>query len=138
MTETWKPVPIPQYADLYEVSDWGRVRRRHPPLILRASPTGLHRNLQIKLHDKGVTIKNCMLSHLVMAAFGEDPCGRPIGYRDGNLRNCRLDNLFFLSTTAAQGGGHVAHGVMLSLQQIAGKIWGELLPETQALLHRSL
>ena len=133
-TEQWKPVPVQEFANSYEVSNLGQVRRVNTERPLRASPTGLHQHLQLKLrHADGMT-KNCMAAHLVMAAFGEDPCGRPVGYTDGNMRNCAFENLYFPNASLANGGGHTRQMLIRSVEEIAASIWKALLRETQVFL----
>ena len=132
--EQWKPVPVQEFSGMYEVSDWGHVRRSSNGLILRASPTGQHHNLQIKLRRKNGQTKNFMIAHLVMGVFGEDPCGRPVGYTDGNMRNCAFENLYFPNASLANGGGHTRQMLIRSVEEIAASIWKALLRETQVFL----
>ena len=132
--EHWKPVHLPEFADLYEVSTFGRVRKRSSGLVLKASPTGLHHHLQLKLRSPDGTTRNCLISHLVMAAFGEDPGGRPIGFHDKDPQNCAYENLYFLSATAANGGGHAQRWIARSIEEISARIWAELLVQTIPLL----
>lgn len=123
----WLPVTLPEYRDLYEVSNFGQVRRRDNGLILRSSHTGIHRNLQIKLRRADGVTKNCMIAHLTMAAWVEDPCGRPIGFLDKNQRNCSATNLYFLKKASASGGGHTDQMLTLKIEDVARLIWEDLL-----------
>ena len=132
--EEWKPVTLPEFADLYEVNVCGRIRKRRNNFILRASPTGLHHHLQIKLRTLDGRTQNCLISHLVMAAFGEFPGSRPIGFHDKNPLNCTFENLYFLSKLEANGGGHNQRWVARSVAEIAARIWAELLVQTIPLL----
>jgi hypothetical protein len=132
--EQWKPVTTASFEHLYEVSDWGRIRKKKTGVLLRGSPAGPKRGLQIKFrHTYGGTTKNCMLSHLVMAAFGEDPCGRSVSHLDKNPRNCRFSNLV-INNSSSIVGGHRTEGLVRSMADLSQRIWQEILPETLPLL----
>lgn len=79
----------------YEVSGWGRVRRRRiGSKILKASPDPNSGYRVISIYNGG--IKSCVKVHfLVCAAFyGPKPSAtHEVAHHDGNKTNCRWDNL---------------------------------------------
>ncbi len=134
-TEEWRPVTLPEFSATYAVSDCGHVRKLDG-MLLRASPTGQHHHLQLKLRAPSGRTKNAMISHLVMSAFGEAPDGRPVGFRDGNSANNSFDNLYFPHDSLANGGGHTKQMLSLSVEKLSVLIWKELLPLTTPFLLR--
>ena len=142
--EIWTSV-FGKWASDYEVSNLGKVRRTENGLLLKASPTGKHHRLQLKLRDIGGTLyQNVMLSHIVISSFRhEDVAGRRVEYKDKNPENCALENLYYVGKkpTANKygnngGGRHETTAHMAGLDKIISDIFGEILPETQKLLKR--
>ncbi|WP_075908859.1 HNH endonuclease signature motif containing protein [Mycobacteroides chelonae] len=107
--EQWRPVPIPQYADLYLISDHGRVWVRgrnvycgHPgaaPIwrpghLLKPNPTGrtrTHLAVALMVDKKRRDFK---VHRLVMEAFvGPCPEGLEVLHWDDNPANNHLSNL---------------------------------------------
>jgi NUMOD4 motif/HNH endonuclease len=100
--EVW--LPIPEYAGLYEVSDYGRVRSldRHVPwqgfkrfcrgVVLKPVPT-LDGHLSVSLFKDG-KMRNRLVHQLVLVAFiGPRPDGLISLHWDDDKRNNRLSNL---------------------------------------------
>lgn len=88
----WRPVPVPDFGPLYEVSDAGEVRRvgaDRPltPSVVRGRPT-------VWLKRPGRT-KGVGVARLVAGAFlGPPPEPRAVARpRDGDPGNCRAENL---------------------------------------------
>lgn len=127
--EQWRPVTLPEFAAFYEVSNLGLIRK-YNGMVLRPSPAGPHRHLQLKLRMPSGETKNVLVAHLVMGAFRESPDGRSIGYRDGNSRNCAFANLFFLEKSSTSGSGHARQMLTLSVAKMSALLWEELLPQT--------
>lgn len=115
MVETWRPVTLADYAEHYEVSSKGRVRR--------VTPSGRykeHRLLQGEVTQKGyilitLTVEKVRirikLHRLVAAAFlGPLPLGLQVNHKDGNKANNAIDNLEYV--TLAENIKHRdAHGL---------------------------
>ncbi|MED5545765.1 MAG: NUMOD4 domain-containing protein [Pseudomonadota bacterium] len=97
--EVW--MPVPDYEDLYEVSNLGRVRRALsaparslgvPGAILKPSLTNGYLVLSL---SKAGAVKSHRVHTLVMTAFcgGRPFPGAQICHNDGNSTDCRLTNL---------------------------------------------
>lgn len=107
MIETWKSVV--GYETIYEVSDFGRVRRlkrakgTRPLLILQPSVKSDGREkVVLSVHSK---TKNFHVHCLVALAFlGARPVGMEINHKDGNTRNNALSNLEYC--TPKENGEH--------------------------------
>ncbi len=101
--EQWRPVPIPEYADTYEVSNHGRVRRPKPPVgkgscgrkvgyLLKPKPIKSG-HLVVDLFHLG-SARRFLIHRLVLAAFvGPQPEGMEGCHGDGNPANNHLANL---------------------------------------------
>ena len=91
--EVWKPVEIPEYAHLYEISDHGRVRRTNGKMC---SPwaRNQHGHLAIGLWSKNKQ-KTIYVHKLVVLTFiGEAPSSKhEIRHLDGDHRNNHVNNL---------------------------------------------
>lgn len=88
--ELWKPISNAAVKKGYEVSDWGRVRRRGRNLI----PTLSSGYLTVKLQDsKGAKFHSLGVHRLVAKAFLDAPPHLVVKHRDGNTYNNRLTNL---------------------------------------------
>lgn len=99
MTEEWKDVA--GYEGLYMVSNIGRVKSlcfRNNKITIRrdrllAQHLSWNGRIQIDLSKDGVH-KRVTLHRLVAQAFIPNPDGLPqINHKDGNPRNCHIDNL---------------------------------------------
>ena len=129
--EHW--LPVTGWADLYEVSSYGRVRSldristylRHDGLevtrrlrgkILRQSYHSQRGGYpSVGLHRDGVQI-TVFVHRLVCVAFhGADPGGMDVAHCDGNPRNNRADNLRW-ATRRQNMGDTIVHGT---------RAWGE-------------
>ena len=109
MIEIWKP--IDEYEGYYEVSNTGKVRSIDRTVILDGKRSGQIRkycgrelkqlfsedHVFVKLY-KGGSYFNASVAHLVANAFldGFKESGvRYIRYKDGDPKNCSVDNLTF-------------------------------------------
>lgn len=98
-TETWKAVP--DYPN-YEASNRGRVRLTRTGKLKKPTITQGGR-LQTGLFAPGRSPKYAMVAALVLDLFGPARPGDKviIGYRDGNMLNCHIDNLHYIRRTRA-------------------------------------
>lgn len=99
--EQWKPVPIPEYADLYLVSSHGRVKRSKPTRHTRWTERCIQHldadgypKVLLYIGPKGRPFR---IQRLVALAFiGPPPAGKNlVCHRDGIRTNNRADNLFW-------------------------------------------
>lgn len=100
--EQWKP--IPQYEELYEVSDKGNVRSiaqytRHHTVVSRPNPRMIKAELthdgyvRVSLSNHGVH-KHFLVHRLVAITFIPNPNNLPqINHKDENPQNNSVDNL---------------------------------------------
>lgn len=100
-SEEWLPVPIPEYSDIYLVSNLGRVKRRYPTRHTRWKERCIghldadgYPKVMLYIGDKGRPFR---VQRLVALAFlGPPPQGRNIVcHKDDNRQNVRADNLFW-------------------------------------------
>lgn len=90
MTEYWRPVPIPEFAALYEVSSAGKVRRNGRELKLRTNKRGY---LYVYLRSAPV-YRNITIHRLVALSFIPNPGGLPeVNHKDTIKLNCTMGNL---------------------------------------------
>ena len=88
MIEEWRDVP--GYEGMYEVSDWGRVRRNGRILKLRKDGQGY---LFVSLYKNG-TKKEAYIHRLVSLAFIPNPNNYPeVNHKDENKTNNAVENL---------------------------------------------
>lgn len=88
MMEVWRDVK--GYEGLYQVSDWGRVRRGNKLLHLNTNTYGYK---HITLCKNNVP-KTALVHTLVADAFIENPQSKPqINHKDGNKENNTVANL---------------------------------------------
>lgn len=100
--EEWRPVPIPEYADLYEVSNLGRVRRSAPSPSRRAcnvkvgrvlKPGGKHYAM-VRLCHNGRICPVCVHKLVALAFIGPPPTRRhQLAHGNGIKKDNRADNL---------------------------------------------
>lgn len=89
MNEIWRS--IKDYEDLYEVSNWGRVRNSRTGLILK--PGSSKGYLYVQLYKNKIP-KMFKVHRLVAQAFLPNPDNLPcVNHKDENPSNNRLDNL---------------------------------------------
>lgn len=109
--EVWLPVPLPEYAGCYEVSNLGRIRSI-ARTITRAGPFGVY-EVQVKggllkpscnkrtghyvVKLSGECRKLWLVQQLVCLAFhGECPPNHRIRHLDGKLANNESTNLLYV------------------------------------------
>lgn len=104
MREKWRSVV--GYEGLYEVSNFGRIRRIRIVVQTRKK----HGYMQVSLKDSGGARKSLRVHRIVAEAFIPNPEGKPqVNHRDENPENNRADNLEW--ATAAENtnyGGRTA------------------------------
>jgi len=95
VVEEWRPAPYPEWSELYEISDAGRVRRRSDKKIFTPQPEGPGGAPRVALYDPiGKRTKLCRLARLVLKTFKPEAVSDGhIRYEDENPSNCCLDNL---------------------------------------------
>jgi len=106
--EIWRD--IPDYEETYQVSSFGRVRRKSSNHILAPAR---HQRISngkydyvIKLWRNG-SYKRFLVSRLVCASFYGVPDGEmTANHKDGNTENNHLDNLEWLSRSENIRHGH--------------------------------
>lgn len=100
--EEWRPVPIPEYAEIYEVSNLGRVRRaraytgprKHRAAGSIISPWVAGKNyLAVGLWHEGKQTKHYVHRLVLLAFVGPAPSGTEACHRDGNKSDNRASNL---------------------------------------------
>lgn len=101
-TEIWKPIPIADYVNLYEVSNMGYVRR-----IAKSKGTHFLRILNLGKHNKGYWTVNLtkyrrpkryLVHRLVAITFIPNPNNLPtVNHKDGNRKNNHVSNLEWMS-----------------------------------------
>jgi hypothetical protein len=99
--ERWQPVPIPDYAAAYQVSDLGRVRRvlggygaRAGKVLSPELVNGGHPAVCLSFKSRKKVV---MIAPLVAGAF-LPPRPSPkyvVGHKDGCRANCQVANLFW-------------------------------------------
>lgn len=93
--EEWKTI---EWNPLYEVSNMGRVRNRNTGRILTTNPTKTHRRPQVWLyHTYHGTTCEYSLAKVVLTTFNNNvPMwnNARVYHRDGNIMNCKLENLY--------------------------------------------
>lgn len=96
-TEIWK-APLDPQLDRYMVSNLGRVRNENSRKILTPSRKGNNKAFCVTLKTSGGFPTSTLLPKMVYEAFsGKLAPSRTLwGYRDGNMRNCAYENLYFL------------------------------------------
>lgn len=119
--EEWRPVPLPDYAEFYEVSDLGRVRRAAPSFrnawkggrLLKPSGHGRYGHLHVSLYRNNIRF-TCSVHTLVALAFiGEKPTPQhEIAHGDGDGANNRVGNLRW-ATSAENKADMRRHGRMI-------------------------
>lgn len=115
MPEQWLPVPIPEFAHLYEVSDLGRVRRIAPAQGTRVGRIiGGRPNrdgyLRVNLCDRTRNGTDKLIHVLVLEAFvGPCPSGMEACHGDGDPGNAALSNLRW-DTPIANAADRKRHG----------------------------
>lgn len=118
LTEEWRPVPIPEFAEAYSVSNLGRVRQElrrggtRPGLILAGGISDGYLNVTLSYSGRQRT---AFVHQLVAAVFvGATPEGLEIDHRDGNKLNNRAPNFRFVTSgensRAAASLGLMCHG----------------------------
>lgn len=100
ITEIWRPVTVPEFEDLYEVSNLGRVRslpreNGYRPVKGRVLKPGHHGPGYKSVVLSGGGIRHSALIHqLVMRAFvGEPEEGQEVRHLNGQRDDNRLENL---------------------------------------------
>jgi hypothetical protein len=94
MEEKWLPVPIEEYADIYEISNTGKYRNKTTKKELKEFIAGKY--LMASLIKSGMR-KRYMTHRLVACAFVKDPDNDPnkdvVNHIDGNKFNNNASNL---------------------------------------------
>lgn len=89
----WRPVPVSEVCDKYEVSNLGEVRRTKDRMLLTNSSDSKNRYIFVSLY-LGRKTRQYRVSHLVADAFLPRQYGLPfVSHRDGDIRNNCVTNL---------------------------------------------
>jgi len=91
--ENW--LPVLEFDGRYEVSDLGRVRSRQKPGEPVVMKLGKQRDIVVTWMRRGTNTHCRRVDRLVLEAFVGPAPGVRFGpsHRDGDMSNCRLDNL---------------------------------------------
>ncbi len=118
-------------ADLYEVSDQGRIRRIKTPhgdpmLRLLKPSVNVHGYCIVALSGHGVLLQSQKIHRLVAAAFlGPIPTGKVVNHLNGIKTDNHLTNLEVV--TPSQNMFHSAR----VLGKKGGKVWGSQHPNSK-------
>jgi hypothetical protein len=96
MEEIWRDVVMKNYENKYQCSNFGNIKLKNGNKILQQKDkkTGRHIVLRSTLNDKNWYF----VSEIIMKTFvGNLPENHKIHYKDGNVYNCRLDNLEYVA-----------------------------------------
>lgn len=97
-TEQWRPVALSRYAADYEVSTWGRIRRRrashqHPAgFVMKATPDR-DGYLRVTLHSKGAKVWIAVHALVLVAFTGAAPDGCQACHGNGQSQDNHPLNL---------------------------------------------
>ena len=112
MNEIWKD--IEDYEELYQISSFGRVRRKKDDYIFKENKnSGGYRVITLTKNKKE---KSFSVHQLVAQAFISNPNNLPqINHIDGNKMNNRVDNLEYC--TASENMQHAYKNGLEILQE---------------------
>jgi hypothetical protein len=119
--EEWRPVPFPEYAEIYEVSNLGRVRRVSisptnswkAGRVLTPTVNGKWGHLRIALYRNNKQF--CQYVHRMVALAFLGPAPSPlheVAHDDGNPANNRASNLKW-KTSAGNAADSKRHGTFV-------------------------
>ena len=92
MKEIWKP--IKGYEGLYEISNFGNMRKPNGKIIKGTINKGYNRVCLTKDHKE----KNHFVHRLVLESFGYEIGNLTVDHKDSNKQNNRIDNLEIVTT----------------------------------------
>ena len=121
LVELWKPVPIPEFIEDYEISSLGRVRRlRNMPPSLAGRILKPHKipkgYCQVRLCSP-VDRRMLLIHRLVMLAFvGPVPERMQVNHLNGNKEDNCLENLEYTTASA-----NVRHAFAIGLKNQQGE-----------------
>jgi hypothetical protein len=141
-TENWTPVA--GYEGIYEVSNWGRVKRVRAAnsttvgRILKLYVNGCYGHLQAHLCTGG-RCRHMLVHRLVLEAFvGPCPVGQECRHLDGNPANNNVENLAWGTRTENQAD-RVRHGTSSRGEQsVLAKLTEDDVREIRRLLGQGL
>jgi len=115
MSETWKQI---EGFSNYEVSDHGRIRNKTTNKMLKPYDSGGRMSVTLCVNGKGYGKR---LHNLVANAFLPNPEQKEHVYNANlDVRNCRADNLFWISAVDCDKLAHHHMNRKAMLQELKG------------------
>lgn len=100
MDEIWKPVSAVGFSSIFEISSYGRLRKRLKDRYKMIHPTTMpdKKFLKATLH-MGERSKTINVGLETAKVFGVPRVGCKLRYKDGDGTNARVDNLYFVPSS---------------------------------------
>jgi len=127
--EQWKAIPAcPEYS----VSNHGKCKKGNT-IVIPCMATGSKR-LQLRIYDNSGIRHDFMLARLVYELFVGSLGQRRICYRDGDVSNCHVENLYPDRRAQYQGGRERAIPIVKDSDDIWLSMWAMEAPMITRLL----
>lgn len=107
--EEWRPTPI--FGDVYEVSNFGRVRNRSGLVLKGSVPRHSREYIAVGLNKQGDKRRMAVHRMVCIAFHGEPTPGQVVRHIDGNHLNNKADNLAW-GTAQENANDRAVHGTV--------------------------